>query len=152
MFRGLLGAAVLEFDSIAPLLGLLASLAFLVEATVEVAFTGWLKWLASLVTAWTEEQRAEFRAIIQRFAAFGLGIALCLSMGLDLIAAVAALGGVDAPVVGPLGAILTGILIGRGNGRVRPGHDLEGERGDRLSVCGGIASGYYTDNRDDWQE
>jgi len=114
MFRGLLGAAVLEFDSIAPLLGLLASLAFLVEATVEVAFTGWLKWLASLVTAWTEEQRAEFRAIIQRFAAFGLGIALCLSMGLDLIAAVAALGGVDAPVVGPLGAILTGILIGRG--------------------------------------
>ena len=114
---GLLGAAVLELDSIAPLLGLLAALAFLIEATVEVAFTGWLAWVATLITAWTEEQQAEFRAITQRFAAFGLGIALCLSMGLDLIAAVAVIfGGVEAypPGAGIVGGVLTGILLGRG--------------------------------------
>jgi len=114
---GLLGAAVLELDSIAPLLGLLAALAYLIEATVEVSFTGWLKWLASLITAWTEEQQAEFRAIVQRFAAFGLGIALCLSMELDLIAAAAGiLGGVEIypPGAGIVGRVLTGILLGRG--------------------------------------
>jgi len=114
MFRGLLGAATLEFDSIAPLLGLLASLAFLIEAVVEVCFTGWLSWLASLITAWTKEQQAEFTAIIQRFAAFGLGVAICLSMGLDLISAVAIFGGVIAPSVGIIGPILTGVLLGRG--------------------------------------
>ena len=92
------------------LVALLAALAFLVEATVEVAVSSWLK------SALPGEAKADARAVILQLVAMGIGVVIALMYNLDLPSAVATQFGVTAvfsaaPVVG---SVLTGLLMGRG--------------------------------------
>ena len=112
------GGILMDVAKVGELLALLAALAFLIEAVVEVAFASWLPWvIALLVPSWIEQRQEDLRALLLRVVGFAFGIALAITIGLDLIAAV-----VSAFNCTPnypagaamIGRILTGLLLARG--------------------------------------
>jgi hypothetical protein len=101
--------SILESGSqIVMLLALLAALAFLVEAVVEVLLAFWLKRVV------TDD---DVRANILKLAGSCLGVLLALMYGIDLLGAVAEAFGITVafPIVATwAGRVLTGLLMGRG--------------------------------------
>lgn len=96
-------------EGVIQLLALLAALAFIIEAVVEIAFASWLGRVI---------QEATLRATILKLLGSGLGVVLALVYGIDLLGAVAQIFGVVAtyPIAAAIvGRVLTGLLFGRGS-------------------------------------
>jgi len=94
-------------QEVVKLLALLGAMAFLIEAVIEVIVASWLKRVV---------QDSDTRAVVMQLCASGLGVVITLMYGINLLGAVAAAFGVTAALsIAPIiGAVLTGLLIGRG--------------------------------------
>lgn len=93
---------------VARLVALLAALAFLVEAVVEVIVGLWLRYVIA---------DADLRVVIQKLVASLIGVIIALVWAVNLFEVVAEVFGVVSPLpaqAAVVGQILTGLLIGRG--------------------------------------